>query len=167
MKNFDEIIANIQKELLELKEINLSLREENTSLRKQLGMLASNDNDELSLEDAFDHFEVKNDTGNMKKRAYNTLMRAGYGSYGRKDIMQFEGMSAYELLAIRNMGNNLLAIIIVMLEHFGVSIEIPDTDCDTNMSYYRRLREIRNHNVTAMIRLKKLIDEYRDRITFS
>lgn len=163
MDKFEEIIAHIKEELAELAKINTQLKDENEMLRERLGMPTQRNNVELSLEEAFNYFEVADDTVNVKMRAYNTLMRGGYG---RKSIMQFEGISAYELLAIRNMGFNSLAIIILMMEYFGVSIEIPDIDCDTSMPYYQTLRSIHKHQHIAIMRLKNAIQEYRDRIKF-
>ena len=96
-------------------------------------------------------------------RTYNVLRRAGYG---KTKIMQCQGMAAYQLIGIRNMGYGLAAIVILMLEHYGVRIEIPDSDCDIHSEYYMTLRNARTHNVAAMKNLKRTIEEYRDRIVF-
>lgn len=132
MKNFDEIIANIQKELLELKEINLSLQEENASLREQLGMPASNDNDELSLNEAFGAFYLPDsypDGVRKKTRAYNVFARAGY-----KTIGQFKGINLNDLVSTRNCGVCSGAIMVVLLEHFGVRVTQlnPEQGCTAN-----------------------------------
>ena len=164
MNKFGEIIAHIEEELAELIKINNQLKDENELLRNRLSMPTQKNNAELSLEEAFSHFEVEADSGSTKKiRAYNALVRS---SYREKRIIEFEGISAYELLAIRNMGFNSLAIIIIMMEHFGVSIEIPDIDCAIDMPYYRTLHFSSKHTKATMIKLKKAIKENRARIIF-
>ena len=142
MDTYEEIITRIKNDLAELTKINNQLKVENEMLRKKLDIPKQVNTAVLSLEDAFEHFEVSNDTGNMKMRTYTTLSRAGYRGIS---ITQFERMNVYELFELRNMGVNSLAILIIVLEHFGVSIEIP----------------------AAINKLKKVVAEYRDRITFN
>jgi DNA-directed RNA polymerase alpha subunit len=139
MKNFDEIIANIQKELLELKEINLSLREENASLREQLGMPASNDNDELSLEEAFSNFLFRDytDTRGKKIGAYSCLIRAGF-----RNIGDLRNKSIHDLLRIRGAGASTCAIWIILLEQYGIHIDLPDLESITSIVEYQAIKEI-------------------------
>ncbi len=122
MKNFYEILTNIQRELNELREINLSLRMENNYLRQQLGMPANSDNG-LSIDDAFKYVYLKDDSVGMRLRAINGLKRAGY-----MNISDFNGISIYDLIKIRNTGPSSCAIWILVFQHYGIHIELPDLD---------------------------------------
>ena len=82
MNNFNEIIQNIEAELSklkksneELKRLNKDLMKENASLREQLKL--PNNKEQLSIEEAFKLFYIKEDTQRLKTRAYNALIRYG------------------------------------------------------------------------------------------
>ena len=140
MEDAGKILANMaENELLLTKEVQ-KLREENASLKKENKLLQSRvtflearlkeaessevDDDDLLLSDAFDSFYFKGGRyDRAKNRTYNCFNRAGY-----KTIRQFEGKSIIDLLDVRNAGAFACAVVIIVLEHFGVQIAIPDTN---------------------------------------
>lgn len=137
MEKFDKIMANIQKELLELAEINQSLREENASLREQLGMSISNDNDDLSLEEVFNEFSLKDDRNGKKKSTFSCCKRSGYCNIG-----DFRGKSIYDLIKIRGSGVITCAILIILLEHYNIHIEHPDLESICGSEWYKTTKKI-------------------------
>lgn len=150
MKKFDKIIVNIQKELLELKEINQSLREENASLRGQLGLSVINDNDDLSLEKVFNEISLTDDFNGKKTNTFSCCLRSGFHKIG-----DFRDKSIYDLIKIHGVGANACAILIILLEHYDIHIEIPD------------LESINDYNTGKTI--KKIYEElpnFRERIVF-
>ncbi len=150
MKKFDKIIVNIQKELLELKEINQSLREENASLRGQLGLSVTNDNDDLSLEKVFNEISLTDDSNGKKTNTFSCCFRSGFHKIG-----DFRDKSIYDLIKIHGVGANACAILIILLEHYDIHIEIPD------------LESINDYNTGKTI--KKIYEElpnFRERIVF-
>lgn len=126
MERFDEIVANIQKELRELQTINQLLEEENASLREKLGMTGKpvSNYDDLPLLEAFEAL-VLSDTydayGRQKTRAYNSFARGGFRTIG-----QFKDTFITELADVRNAGITSCAIMLVILEHFGVEVVWPE-----------------------------------------
>lgn len=143
MEKFDKIIASIQKKLDELEKINQALREENASLKKQLGILpadvsddpllravlsieaedsASEDkeDDELSMENVFNEFHLEDDYHGRKTATYNCYRRY------YENIHDFDGQSIYDLLKPRYAGPITCAIMIIVLEHYGIHIELPE-----------------------------------------
>lgn len=148
MKNFDEIIANIQKELLELKEINNSLREENASLRKQIGISARND--DLSLENVFNNFSLKNDASGLKTATRSSLCRAGCRNLG-----DFRNESIIYLVKDLHISPSRCAILIVLLEHYNIPIKLPNLESIVGCCESRKIKMI-----------YEKLPEYRERIKF-
>lgn len=145
MKNYNEIMTKVKeaelgvKELLELIEV---LIEENTMLREQLGMSVSDGNDNLSLREAFDAVSLEKtytDSLRQKTRAFNCFARCRV-----KSISEFKGKSIYDLLEARPSIRS-CAIMIVLLEHFGVKVEQLDSGCSAQIKKIReevsRVRE--------------------------
>lgn len=149
MKDFNAIIENIEKELLELKKINQFLMEENTTLRMQLAMPIQKDNDELSIEEMLEQFYVKDDSHGIQARLKLLLKRGGF-----KVVGDFRGKNIYELLKIRGTGPVMHAIIIIVLEHYGIDIEIPNLEKETT----RKPREIQQ--------IIEEVTKYKERIVF-
>jgi DNA-directed RNA polymerase alpha subunit len=137
MNNFDKILTNIQKELHELQKINRSLLKENAYLREQLTISASNNNDDLSLEDAFKQFSLRDDTRGKKISAFNCLKRAGY-----KNIGDLKNKSIYDLIKTRHAGASTCAIWIILLEHCDIHVELPDMDSITSSREYKTIKKI-------------------------
>lgn len=118
------------KQIRELKEGNASLKNEIESLRSRVKFLEERlneaepsgaDSDDLSLIEAFNSFYLEDGCRvGAKNRTYNCFNRAGY-----KTIEQFEGKSIFDLLEVRNAGSLVCAVMIVVLEHFGVQVSIP------------------------------------------
>lgn len=164
MEDAEKILANMaENELLLTKEIR-KLREENASLKKENKLLQSRvtflearlkeaessevDDDDLLLSDAFDSFYFKGGRyGGAKNRSYNCFNRAGY-----ETIKQFEGKSIIDLLDVRNAGVFACALVIIVLEHFGVQIAIQDTN-DLPVSGVGRKPSVRDESACkAMIK---------------
>ena len=150
MKDFDEIIANIQKELLELKEINHSLREENVSLKKQLGMSTSNDTDHLLIVDVFNDFCLIDDHNGTKTALKHGLTRSGYNVIG-----DFRNKTITDLIKIRSTGSSRCAVLIILLEHYGINIELPDLEIFSETDEYKTIRK-----------LYEELPKYRDKVVF-
>lgn len=148
MKNFDEIIANIQKELLDLKEINNSLREKNVSLRKQIGISARND--DLLLENVFSNFVLRNDANGLKTATYHSLGRAGYCNIG-----DFRNKSIIDLVKDRRISPSRCVILIVLLEHYNIHIKLPDLESIAGSCELKNIKQI-----------YEKLPEYRERIVF-
>lgn len=123
MENYNEIMAKVEETELGVKELRKlveALIAENTMLREQLSMSVNKVNDNLSLEEAFKAFYLTDsypDGIRKKTRAYNGFARAGY-----KTIGQFKGISLNDLCSTRNCGVCSCAIMVVLLEHFGVQV---------------------------------------------
>lgn len=145
MERFKQIIANIEAELGELREINNSLTEENDWLRQQLGLPSHNN--ERSLEDFFNKFYIKDDSGRLKTRAYNSV-RSNF-----KVLSDFEGKTIFDLLKLRNIGISSCAIIIIALQHYGVYIKIPDWEAEDESN-------------KKILQLKEALKEYETRVIF-
>lgn len=150
MNDFDKIIANIQKELLELKEINHSLREENVSLKKQLGMSTSNDTDHLLILDVFNDFCLIDDHNGTKTALKNGLVRSGY-----KVIGDFRNKTITDLIKIRSTGSSRCAVLIILLEHYGINIELPDLEIFSETDEYKTIQK-----------LYEELPKYRDKVVF-
>ena len=152
MEKFNSIIANIEKELLELKKINEALREENSFLREQLAMPNKIDNnEEISLEEVFNSFYLKDDSKGLREKTFHSLLQTGKF----KVVSDFIGKSIYDLIEIRNARYATWAITIIVIEHYGVRIEVPDLET---------ISESKERNV-----IQKVIDaviKYRERIEF-
>ena len=151
MERFNKIIENIQKEVLELKEINNTLQKENAYLKKQLGISVFNSNDILSLEEVFKKFYLEDDFNGQKHRVYSCCIRSGY-----KNIGDFRDKSIYDLIKLRSAGVGVCSILIVLLEHYDVHIDLPD------------LKSIRNFDKCSTIeKIYKELPKIRERIIFS
>ncbi|MBP3502024.1 MAG: hypothetical protein J6K42_00875 [Clostridia bacterium] len=146
MKEFDEIIASITKELFSLKKINEELIEENNWLREQLG-IPIRSNNELLIKDVFDKYYVEGDSNNkVKARIFNVMSREF------ECVGDLEGKSIYDLLKLRNLGSVSCAIIVIVLEHYGVHIKIPDL---TEQS-----------RTFQLLQIKEALQEYRKQVIF-
>lgn len=160
MNNFNEIIQNIEAELSELKKsneelkrLNKDLMKENASLREQLKL--PNNKEQLSIEEAFKLFYIKDDTQRLKTRAYNALIRYGT-SHDYEYISDLNGKSIYDIFKIRNLGVAGCAVIVIVAEHFGEMIKFPN--CDDLLSTIIKRKEI--------LKVKEKITEYREKIVF-
>lgn len=92
---------------------------ENQSLRAQLGMSEKVVTTEISVRDAFDGFDLikGSDPAGTKVRAFNVLLRGGITT-----LNELQGLSFYNLLSFQNAGYNTCALIVVILEHYGIPI---------------------------------------------
>lgn len=166
---FEKLAADITKALLEMKKINKKLIEENEALakenqllREKLRISSRKENNGIKLDEAFDRFRITGSNGNqIKSRVYNS-----YCVGENKFVEEFKNKSAYELFLVNRTGYTSCAIFIIVLEHFGVKIEIPDTDCKHSMSYYAQVKLIGKANYSSILQLKTKIDEWRPRIYF-
>ena len=157
---FEECICNIQIELMELKKINKQLEEENNLLRKELEALKKNSNTEILLETMFNGFSIKDDDlCVLKKRIYTKLAHEGFQ---RKSIKMFEGSNAIRFLQIPGFSYASVAILIIVLKHYGITIDLPKPN--TDYVVYGSLCMITNSKLKS---LKRRIDEYKDKIVFN
>lgn len=146
MSNFNRILENIEMELAELKKINEELIKENQLLRKQLGKHEKVISDEISIVEAFNHFSITPPVANgLHKRALLFLKRSGY-----KTVNELEGKTIYDLLSIKNLGIETCAIIVIVLEHYGVQISV----------------EPKNSMHTKLLKIKEAIVKYKAKIIF-
>lgn len=146
MSNFNRILKNIEMELAELKKINEELIRENQLLRKQLGMHEKVISDEISIVEAFNHFSITPPVHRgLHARALMVLKRSGY-----KTVNELEGKTIYDLLSIRNAGIETCAIIVIVLEHYGVQISV-----ETKKSMH-----------TKLFKIKEAIVKYKAKIVF-
>ena len=110
---FDEIMENMEREMEELKQINSSLREENERLKDLNGIEKC-----FSVDKAFEGFHVSN--VQSKRRALNVIKAHGYTNiYALKDI------TVQELCKWPEVGPAIIAIIYIVMEHYGMIMEIP------------------------------------------
>lgn len=148
MKDVNIICENIQNGVLKLKERIKFLEQENNMLRRQLGMPVQKNNDELSIIEMLKQFDIKDDSKGMKTRVYNVLVR-----WGRfKVVGDLRGKNIYELLKLRNSGSSICAVIVVVLEYYGIHIEIPEV---AGNSIHNKVRKVRENIV-----------KYREKIIF-
>lgn len=154
MRNFNEIIKNIETELHELKTHNELLMEENALLRKQLELPTRRNSDYPTIEEAFELFYIKEDTQGLKLRAYNVLTRFGNSRF----IGEYNGKTIYDIFKLRNSGVTTCAIIVIILEHFGVIIEFPNCDKPSSSKKTEKEKDI--------LKIKEKIKEYRNKIVF-
>lgn len=95
---------------------------ENDSLREQLEKTTQGEYDDIFVDDVFKRLYVEDDSrGSSKTRAHSLLMHANI-----KTIGDGRGKTACDLLNICYSGIDTCAIIIVVFEHYGVNIEIPN-----------------------------------------
>lgn len=151
MKRFDEIIANIQKELEELKTINQLLEEENASLRERLGITGKfvSQFEDLELHESFEAL-ILSDTydayGRQKTRAYNGFIRGGF-----QTLSQFKNTRVSELANIHKTGTTSCAIMLVILEHFGIQVIWPEKHENKKIQQIREeMQIIRENSVFTM-----------------
>ena len=166
MEKFAEIIANVEMELTELRRINNQLKNELIET-KEINKLLKQENDllkercyapnnaEISIKEAFDCFDVKDDTSHVKLRAYKSLLRNGflydYDSETPISIIFLKIKSVSNLRKIRNMGISACALTIIVFEHFGLKF-----DLFADQYVYR----------STVLQITREISEYRNRIVF-
>lgn len=73
-----------------------------------------------SLDKLFEQFFIQDDTHGLGTRASNVLRRAGIS------IEDLYNISFVDLSSVRNASGHVVAVIIAVLEHYGIEIEIPD-----------------------------------------
>ena len=153
MKNYNEIMAKVEKTELsvkELRELVEALIEENTMLREQLGMSTSNDTDHLLIVDVFNDFSLKDDHNGTKTALRNGLARSGY-----KVIGDFRNKTITDLIKIRSTGASRCAVLIILLEHYGINIELPDLEIFSETDDYKTIQK-----------LYEELPKYRDKVVF-
>ena len=112
--DFNEIIANIERELAELKRINETLIKENTLLKN--GMSISS----LSIEYVFYRAIDSGKKGQARNYAYRALIN--YGCVFLTDINEKNLVEMYKAKKIRIAS---LGFIVAVLKHYSINIEIP------------------------------------------
>jgi len=110
-----------------------SLKRENCLLRARIKVLeaqleiaglSEGNGDNLTLTEAFNALSFKGRIpSGMKLRAFNCLTRAGF-----KTVGEFKDKCIVDLLNVRNVGVDVCAITVIVLEHFGVSISFSESD---------------------------------------
>ena len=122
--DFNEIIANIEKELAELKRINETLIKENTLLKTRMNIsnisTESNSSSLLSIEHVFYNVIYVGRKGQARNYAYRALME--YGCVLLKDINE---KNLAEMYKSKKIGIASLAFIVAILKHYSIDIEIP------------------------------------------
>lgn len=119
--DFNEIIANIEKELAELKRINDTLTKENTLLKNRMNISTeSNSSSLLSIEHVFYDVIYVGRKGQARNYAYRALME--YGCILLKDINE---KNLAEMYKAKKIGIVSLAFIVAILKHYSIDIEIP------------------------------------------
>ena len=152
MEKFNSIIANIEKELLELRKINETLRKENSFLRGKLAMSNKiEDNDEISLAEVFDSFYLQDDSRGLREKTLHSLLQTGEF----KIVGDFKGKSIYDFMKTSNARYAMWAVTIVAIEHYGVHIEVPDLESISEAKERKVIQKV-NDAVT----------KYRQRIEF-
>ena len=125
--SLNEVFRQVMEENAALKKENKLLRSRVTFLEARLkdAESANNGNGDdgtLLLSKAFDSLYFKGGAYDvLKSRTHLCFDRAGY-----KTVGQFSGKDIIDLLNVRNAGVVVCAIMIVVLEHFGVQIAVPD-----------------------------------------
>lgn len=149
MDDFNKILENIEKELAELRKINVELVNENQFLRAKLGMPERCMRNEILIRDVFNKFHFNGfDRDELKTRALNVLIRGG----NFKTVSDLKGKNITDLLSIRNSGPETCAIIVLVLEHYGVQISM-----ETTWNNYK----------SKVSKVKKCIEEYRLKIVYN
>lgn len=110
---FDEIMANMEREMEELKQINRLLREENERLKELNGIDKC-----LSVDKAFEGFHISNI--HSKSLALNAIKNHGY-----TNIYALKNLTVQELFKWPGVGPAIIAIIYIVMEHYGMIMEIP------------------------------------------
>lgn len=152
MEKFSSIVANIERELHELKKINEALREENFFLREQLAMTNKiDDNDKISLGEVFNSFYLKDDSRGLREKTFHSVLQTGEF----KVVGDFRGKSIYDLIQIRNARYAMWAITLIVIEHYGVHIEVPNLETILEPKERKLIQKV-NDAVT----------KYRERIEF-
>lgn len=119
--DFNEIIANIEKELAELKRINETLIKENTLLKNRMNISTeSNSSSLLSIEHVFWNVIYPGKKGQARNYAYRALKE--YGCVLLKDI---HTENLVEMYKAKKIGVASLAFIVAVLKHYSIDIEIP------------------------------------------
>ena len=119
--DFNEIIANIEKELAELKRINETLIKENTLLKTRMNISTEfNPSSLLTIEHVFWNVIYPGRKGQARNYAYRALME--YGCELLKDINE---KNLVEMYKAKKIGSASLAFIVAVLKHYSIDIEIP------------------------------------------
>ena len=117
--DYDLIISNIEYELGRLKEINKNLRKENQFLRNKIGIAELAKTEDISLEEVFTHLEIHSDTCGLKTKAYVRLNQMGV-----QRVNDFKRFDFESLISQKQVGALICTVIIIILEHYGVKIEL-------------------------------------------
>lgn len=110
---------------------NDALKKENLLLRAKIQILeakletaglSENKDEDLSLTKVFEALSFKGRISyGMNTRTFNCFHRAAYATIG-----EFKGKTINDLLKVRNAGVNSCALMVVVLEHYGISVAFPD-----------------------------------------
>ena len=118
MERFNEILANIKSELQELEEINVEKSREIEALKQQLNMCSKVDCQKLSIEEVFEHFYLKK-SPSQKFKAFNRLKLMGIHY-----VSDFPKIEVTKLLNTHESSYISTAIILVLMEHYGIGINM-------------------------------------------
>ena len=132
--DFNEIIANIERELAELNRINETLREENTLLKNGMNISTEGSHSSLSIEHAFYDAMHAGRKGQARNNAYRVLME--YNCVFLADIN--EKILAKMYREADRFGIPSLAFIVVVLKHYSINIEIPFNALSINRELFER-----------------------------
>lgn len=111
-----------------------------------------------TIMEAFNAVSVEGDKGSLKKKTMLLLLRKGY-----KFLNELEGVDVYHLLAMREIGITAASMIVVVLEHYGVKVKVPE---DKSFPVYRRVQEKGLSGRKLKEILPKKIEEMRSRMHF-
>lgn len=74
-----------------------------------------------SLDELFTQFYIRSDSGGIAKRTKHALERAGL------TIEDLRNITFRELFSVRKFSKRTIAVIIVLLEHYGIEIEVTNS----------------------------------------
>ena len=139
--DFNEIIANIEKDLSELKRINETLIKENTLLKNRMNISTESPSSLLSIEHVFyKDIPYVGYKGQARNYAYRALTE--YGCVFLKDINE---KNLAELYKTKKIGIASLAFIVAVLKHYSIDIEIPTFALNINkLEFERHIRITEN-----------------------
>ena len=140
--DFDLIISNIERELEELKEINTALRKENEYLRNKIGLAELEKTEDISLEEVFTHLEIHSDTCGLKTKAYVRL-----NGMGVQRVSDFKRFDFESLINHKQVGPLICTVIIIILEHYGVKIELKSFCHERTVKQIENLLPIYRNNI--------------------
>lgn len=125
--DFNEIIANVERELAELKRINEELRKENILLKNGMNSSIEENKVSLSIEHVFYDVIYVGKKGMSRNLAYKALTE--YGCVWMDDINEEKLTKIYKDGA---MGVRSLAFVVTVLRHYSMNVKIPYSDLKIN-----------------------------------